>query len=321
MTEDISVIMSVYNEKISEVSESIESILDQSIMPTEFLIVLDNPKNIKLKEYLESMQTNNSIIELIINKTNIGLAASLNKGIKLSKCSLIARMDADDISMKDRFKEELEVMRTQNADIVSTNCVYIDEESKVIGKKKAIPTKSKDIAKILPIGSSIVHPSVLIKKSVFNECGVYRDFYTAEDYDLWLRCLSKNKKIISINKSLLKYRIRAQSMTQSNYFLVFLTANYQRKLYKERTKNRDNQDSFSKESYEHYLRNAGYYSSVKKKSFSKKLDEFNQAVKSLKEKRFRSAAQSLCKSISSIDMVRYVTYFIRYQILVLGIRR
>ncbi|MFV0981525.1 hypothetical protein KNO49_09735, partial [Latilactobacillus sakei] len=178
-----------------------------------------------------------------------------------------------------------------------------------------------DIAKILPIGSSIVHPSVLIKKSVFNECGVYRDFYTAEDYDLWLRCLSKNKKIVSINKSLLKYRIRAQSMTQSNYFLVFLTANYQRKLYKERTKNRDNQDSFSKESYEHYLRNAGYYSSVKKKSFSKKLDEFNQAVKSLKEKRFRSAAQSLCKSISSIDMVRYVTYFIRYQILVLGIRR
>ncbi|MFK5277931.1 glycosyltransferase, partial [Lactococcus lactis] len=73
-------------------------------MPAEFVIVLDNPKRNDLKKLLMAYSTQIDIIKVVFNKENIGLAASLNKAIKLSSSELIARMDADDISESRRLE-------------------------------------------------------------------------------------------------------------------------------------------------------------------------------------------------------------------------
>ncbi|EQC58542.1 hypothetical protein N219_11235 [Limosilactobacillus fermentum MTCC 8711] len=136
---EISVVMSVYNERPEQVRQSVEAILGQTYLPTEFIIVLDNPNQNDLKALLQIYDQQNDIIKLVFNRENIGLAASLNKAIKLANGELIARMDADDISEPKRLELELKELKRRSLDLVSGNIVYIDESGSVTGKKSAIP--------------------------------------------------------------------------------------------------------------------------------------------------------------------------------------
>ncbi|MFC2672774.1 glycosyltransferase, partial [Limosilactobacillus vaginalis] len=191
---EISVVMSVYNERPEQVRQSVESILGQTYLPTEFIIVLDNPNQNDLKALLQTYDQQNDIIKLVFNRENIGLAASLNKAIKLANGELIARMDADDISEPKRLELELRELKRRSLDLVSGNIVYIDESGSVTGKKSAIPEDERLIAKLLPYGSTIIHPSVLMRKSAIDQVGGYRLLPTAEDYDLWLRMIASGLK-------------------------------------------------------------------------------------------------------------------------------
>src|SRR5699024_7893284 len=107
----ISVIMSVYNERPEQVQQAVDSILKQTYLPMEFVIVLDNPERSDLKELLMNYDNRVEMIKLVCNHQNLGLAASLNKAIELSNCELIARMDADDISATKRLEVELEALK------------------------------------------------------------------------------------------------------------------------------------------------------------------------------------------------------------------
>ncbi|WP_455387248.1 glycosyltransferase [Lactiplantibacillus pentosus] len=101
---EISVVMSVYNERPEQVQQAISSILRQTYLPTEFIIVLDDPNQSDLKALLQDYDHQTDIIKLVLNRENIGLAASLNKAIELASNELIARMDADDISEPRRLE-------------------------------------------------------------------------------------------------------------------------------------------------------------------------------------------------------------------------
>ncbi|MDV2577039.1 glycosyltransferase [Lactiplantibacillus plantarum] len=133
---EISVVMSVYNERPEQVRQSVEAILGQTYLPTEFIIVLDNPNQNDLKALLQTYDQQNDIIKLVFNWENIGLAASLNKAIKLANGELIARMDADDISEPKRLELELRELKRRSLDLVSGNIVYIDESGSVTGKNQ-----------------------------------------------------------------------------------------------------------------------------------------------------------------------------------------
>lgn len=80
---EISVVMSVYNERPEQVRQSVESILGQTYLPTEFIIVLDNPNQNYLKALLQTYDQQNDIIKLVFNRENIGLAASLKVKSKM----------------------------------------------------------------------------------------------------------------------------------------------------------------------------------------------------------------------------------------------
>ena len=100
----ISVVMSVYNEKIEWIKDSVKSILGQSYTNIEFIIVIDNPGlDREVKEYLENTAKTDGRVVLLQNKENVGLAKSLNRGIAAANGAYIARMDADDISEKNRL--------------------------------------------------------------------------------------------------------------------------------------------------------------------------------------------------------------------------
>ena len=130
----ISVLMCTYNEKVIELKESIESILNQSYANFEFIIVNDGPDNVKGKNVLNYYAQKDKRIKIIENEINIGLAASLNKGLDFCNGEYLARMDADDISMPDRLEKEMEFLKKYSLDLVSCFEIRINETGDILEK-------------------------------------------------------------------------------------------------------------------------------------------------------------------------------------------
>ena len=242
------------HETEKELKESIESILLQNYSNFEFIIVNDNPLNDRLKKVLDAYQLDDRRIKIINNETNLGLAKSLNKALACSRGKYIARMDADDISLLNRFEKEVEYLEShKDCDVVSTNRDDIDENSNIIRKATAIIVEDVAIPKILKYGSIITHPSIMIKAEVIKALKGYRPFKSSQDYDLWLRMVSKGYKFHILPQVLIKYRIRQNSITKSNYARSYFCHKYIRQLFFEREIN-NGSDSFSEE----YLSNIFY---------------------------------------------------------------
>lgn len=207
----ISVIMSVYNcEKY--LKQSVDSILNQSYKDFEFIIINDGSTD-RSREILESYKDDR--IRLFNNK-NKGLTKSLNEAIRYSNGKYIARMDADDISLPERFKKEINFLDS-NRDIVmcGTWADFIDENGKLLREFKR-PVTDKEIKREIIFHNPFIHPSVMMRKTVFNEIGFYDEsFRYAQDYELWTRIVTKFKTA-NIPEKLLEYRLLKEGITKSN---------------------------------------------------------------------------------------------------------
>jgi len=207
----ISVVMPVYNAE-RYLDESIQSILNQTFKDFEFIIINDGSKDssfILLKKY----RNMDKRIIIINNKKNLGLHISLNKGLKIAKGKYIARMDADDISLKDRFRIQFDYMeRNPEIFLIGGSAIIIDENGEKMGSLLK-GDNSKKIRKKLLKSNPIIHPSI-----IFRNTGefFYRDkFVCSEDYDLYLRMISKEKKLQNIKPFLLMYRISKDSFVST----------------------------------------------------------------------------------------------------------
>lgn len=295
---NISVVMSTYNEEVSQLRESIESILNQTHKEFEFIIIVDNPKNDEIIRVLEEYSNKDNRIKIIKNEENIGLAASLNKGMKEAKGKYIARMDADDIALPNRFeKEYIFLEENSDIDIVSSNVIFIDNNDKVIGGPKYLPKNDEEIKKILKYNSPIHHPSVMFRKDKINEIGNYRLFPASQDYDLWLRASYYNLKFAILNEKLLKYRIRDNNISNSNHLKQYALKQYIQKLYKERIKK--GTDSFSIDNLNKYLEKEKVFDKKNIEKFDKGSKYLNSFKDSIKNKKIISAIKYFFKAIFS----------------------
>ena len=95
---------------------------------------------------------------------------------------------------------------------------------------------SNEIIKLLPYQNTIHHPTVMIKKNIIESVKGYRNFPCAQDYDLWLRLFEKNISMGILNKLLIKYRIRKNSISQSKKLKQINTVWYIRKCFWEQKK-------------------------------------------------------------------------------------
>lgn len=276
----VSVVMSVYNEKISWLRESVDSIMNQTYSDFEFIVVIDNPNlSSDCVDFLESVASKDKRVVLIYNKENMGLARSLNKGIDISRGQFIMRMDADDVSFPTRFREQMDYLDSHTCDMVATNICFIDENSDLIGYSEDRPENPE---RHLLYSNIIPHPTVLIKKSAITNVGGYRNFKRSQDYDLWLRLLSSGYKIRIINKPLLKYRLRTTSISSRGPLEQYYTNLYQKSLFKERAKK--GHDSFSLENFEAFLTKKKI-TVGKEKRFEKAMDNLNKAKRSIASKK------------------------------------
>jgi glycosyltransferase involved in cell wall biosynthesis len=200
----VSVIMGVYNTK-RYVAEAIESVLKQTYKDFEFIII-DDTSTDGTSEILQKYAKKDKRIKLIKNKTNLGLTKNLNVGLRKAKGEFIARMDADDVSLPNRFATEVQFLdKHPDVALAGTWADIINNEGKIIGEIK-YTTEHKQIRRNMTERSQIIHPSVMFRKRIVNEVGMYDEkLRTAQDYEYFARVMSKFK-VANIPKKLLHYR-------------------------------------------------------------------------------------------------------------------
>jgi glycosyltransferase involved in cell wall biosynthesis len=202
----VTVLMPVYNAE-RFLSEAIDSILHQTFTNFEFLIIDDGSTDSSLK-IINSYRDQRII--LVRNETNLGITASLNKGIDLARAHLIARMDADDISYPERLQKQYDYLKQHpDSALVSALARVITEDKQTVYIDK---TNSNYYYYNLTFCSPIYHSSVMYRKAAVQDVGMYTVPYS-EDFELfWL--LSRKYKIYNLPEVLLDYRDNSQSLHQ-----------------------------------------------------------------------------------------------------------
>jgi glycosyltransferase involved in cell wall biosynthesis len=210
----ISVCMPVYNAK-SHVAEAIESILNQRLGDFEFLIFDDGSTDgsIDVLKHYESLDPR---IRLF-SRPNKGLVTTLNELIDQARGEFLARMDADDIALPERFGRQVDYLRAHPEYVlVGSRVLLIDPEGDPLCDWCTLEDQDAIDARFLTCEriTTISHPAVMMRRDAVLAIGKYRPFEVIEDIDLFLR-LSEYGRITNLPEVLLKYRIHAGNISKT----------------------------------------------------------------------------------------------------------
>lgn len=203
------VLMSVYyKEKPEYLSLSIESMLNQTVKPDEFIIVKDGPLTTELDDVINNFVTSYpQMFNIIVNETNLGLGLALAKGIEGSKNELIARMDSDDYVVSTRCEKQLDKFREdpELGMVGSYEAEFVDNIDNVISIHR-VPTENDEIERFMHRRCSVLHPTVMYKRSAVLKSGNYQSVLLYEDYDLFARMV-------------LEHHIKSYNIPESLYYI------------------------------------------------------------------------------------------------------
>ena len=191
MDDKVSVLMSVYHNEVPDYfRKAIQSMLDQTVVPQEFVIVADGPLTPDLEAVLTDYQQQYPTIFSIYHlKHNHGLAYALAYGLQRCRNNLVARMDADDIAAPQRLAWSLQAMQRGHYDVYGGQTAEFDGDESNIVAYRNVPLKQTAIMKFAHRRNPMNHMSVMYKRDKILKIGNYRAFDGFEDYDLWVRAL------------------------------------------------------------------------------------------------------------------------------------
>lgn len=226
LTPKLTVIMSTYNETKKELDTSINSILNQTFTNFFFIIIDDNPTSVKLRDYLLKKSSQDGRIRLLFNRHNLGLVKSLNKGIKHTTTELIARMDADDISVKNRFSLQLRFMKSYNLDFVFPNNMnIINNRLDTTGGFIDYKIINQCLLKYFfsHYYNFSMHSGWLIKRRLYIDINGYRDIYSVEDFDFIFRALIHGYRLGYQPDKLMVIKRRFNGISGSSSLIQFIS--------------------------------------------------------------------------------------------------
>lgn len=203
-----SVLMSVYyKETSSNLKIALDSVINQTLIPNEIVLVEDGKLTPELYDLIDSYKKKYPFFKTLSLKKNSGLGIALNEGLKKCKYEYVARMDSDDCSTKDRFKKQIDFfIENSDYDVVGSNITEYDSELVNITSKKEVPETDIEIKKYLKRRNPFNHMTVMYKKSSVLSVNSYEDCPFFEDYYLWCRMSKKGCKFYNIQERLVNVR-------------------------------------------------------------------------------------------------------------------
>ena len=194
INEDFDVILPVHG-KVDpmDLSRSIASVASQTVKPKTIIISIDGPINSSLKEVINSFNHLENI-KHISSDENLGAGHARALAIKHSYSPLVALMDSDDISRKDRFEIQLNFINECRADVVGGMITEFYKTPGDINRQRLVPLKHNHIKASLKWKQSMNNVTLMFRRDVYNRVKGYRSIPYFEDYDLIVRMMMSGAK-------------------------------------------------------------------------------------------------------------------------------
>ena len=208
--EHYSVLMSVHaQEKAEHFTAAIQSLLDQTVVTDDFVIVCDGPLTQELDGVLDTFVSGNpGLFQIVRLPENVGVGLAAKAGLAVCKNELVAKMDADDIALPERCEKQLACFAAKPELAILGG--YIEEFDNRTGKVfaiRSVPADDAGIRKYARRRNPINNVTAMYRKSAALAAGGYRDLRRGEDYDLYLRMLIGGFCAENLPQTLVKVRV------------------------------------------------------------------------------------------------------------------
>ena len=208
---NFSVLISIYKkEKPEYFEECLISLLKSSVLPSEIVIVKDGELTEALEAVLNKYAEQTGLLKIVSLEKNCGLGIALNEGLKYCANELVARMDTDDICAKDRFEMQLKAFESNDdVSLVGGNITeFIDSPTNIVSTRR-VPNDFESLKKYAKKRNPVNHVTVMFRKSDIIGVGGYQKVKDVgyEDYDLWIRLIINNKKILNLDEVFVNVRV------------------------------------------------------------------------------------------------------------------
>lgn len=200
--------MCVYNGDNPEwFKTAVESIINQTLPPDEIVMVVDGPVKDTLNDIITEYEKL-PIFKVIRLEKNVGHGNARRKGLENCSNDLVALMDADDISLPERFEKQIALFaENPSLDIVGANITeFIDEPENIVGKR-TVPQDDSQIKDYLKTRCPFNQVTVMFKKASVEKAGGYIDWFCEEDYYLWIRMYLANMRFANCSENLVNVRV------------------------------------------------------------------------------------------------------------------
>ena len=209
MNREFSVSLSVYyNDDPDHFKEAFLSIINQTLLPTEIVLVIDGPVPIKTREIISDFKLNYSCLKVIELKQNEGHGNARRVGLSNCTNNIVALMDSDDISVSNRFELQFNFMlENPQVSLVGGQIEEFEGSINNIISKREVPETDIQIKEYLKYRCPINQMTVMFRKDKVLEAGGYLDWFCNEDYYLWIRMILNQNKFHNLSETLVKFRI------------------------------------------------------------------------------------------------------------------
>ncbi len=182
---------------------------EQTRPPAQVVLVQDGPVDPDVAATIERLCRDSPVpVELVRMERNVGLGPALDAGLAASDYEIVARMDADDVSLPHRFAVQLPVIES-GADIVGSGLLEFGDSPDDIVGRRVPPTDPDDIRTRSRFADPFNHPTVVYRRSAVAAVGGYRDLPLMEDYLLFAKMIEAGARVANIAEPLVMYRVGA----------------------------------------------------------------------------------------------------------------
>jgi glycosyltransferase involved in cell wall biosynthesis len=211
LSERLSVLLPVWaGDRPDFLSAAFESTVDgQMRRPDQVVVVQDGPVGDQLAGRIAELAAATEVpVDVVALARNVGLGPALDAGLAACRHPIVARMDADDISLPHRFAVQLPIMES-GVDIVGSGLQeFVDDPDVVVGTR-TVPTEPAEIRERARFAIPFNHPTVMYRRDLVLSVGGYTDFARMEDYLLWAKLILAGARVANVAEPLVKYRVGA----------------------------------------------------------------------------------------------------------------
>jgi glycosyltransferase involved in cell wall biosynthesis len=218
-TPSVTVLMGVYN-GLPRLEHALRSVLNQTFDDFEFLIIDDGSTD-GSGELLRQVASEDARVRLVSLASNRGLGAVLNKGVAAARGALVARMDADDVSLPERLERQVAFFRDNpEVDVVGSFALDVDGDGRSI-RERRVPIAHDRIVELV-WSNPFIHTTVMFRRNAILRVGSYAaELQRRQDYDLWFRCVRGGLRFANIPESLVHYHFSDATLRRNNVRATF----------------------------------------------------------------------------------------------------